>query len=808
MYGYYHDLTGYVYDANNQPLPFVNVFVKEAEIGVSTDINGKYHFELQEGTYEVIFSMVGYKEQHVQITLTKDVVRNVYMQEDIQGIEAVEVRVKRRDPGFEIIKKAVKNKKKYQNQFESSTCEAYIKAGELGDEIKKEKKKPSRWDKWQKPDTTTSDTVKKITLADLPQKSFVEVQLTRHWQAPNKIKEIVGAYEERGEEDYLYYLSTTEANFDFYDNLLVVQGLTETPIISPLSITGAMAYKFKYLGSYKEDGLTINKIKVSPRATGNVLFEGTIEIIEDLWNIRRLDLRLGKGSTNMFDKFGVQQEYMMLDDSIWVLKTQQFDYQTKSGRTVFNGQTKVKFFNWVINPEFKKRFFSNELGVVTEEAYERDSSYWESIRPEPLTPEEQRFIAYTDSVRELKESEAYLDSMQAVANKVTLRKLFIDGITIVDHKKEKRIYLSSIGGMVEPFQVGGFRVGYWASYYKKFDKKRTIYLYGYPNYGFRNKDLKGSGNIVWKYDPFREGYFRIRASREFDMINPYDAYINILRRNNYFQNEKVYIANSIELFNGFYSHISTTLAHRTSVSDYKIGSLSDGFFNDNDFKDFEAHNAFYTSFGFSYSYKQKYVRQPYEKVVLGSKFPTVGMDYRKGWKGVFGSPLDFDYLEFYVRHKVKMGVGGTSQFRVLSGKFLNRDSVPLIDYKYQRMGDPVIYTDPLTTYQLLERTFPTFDWFLEGHYVHHFNGALVNKFPLIKKTRIRLVAGGGALLARDNNYRHIEAFAGAERVFKIARERFRVGLYVATSESNYTAVNGSFKVSVEYFNRKNQSWGF
>lgn len=159
---------------------------------------------------------------------------------------------------------------------------------------------------------------------------------------------------------------------------------------------------------------------------------------------------------------------------------------------------------------------------------------------------------------------------------------------------------------------------------------------------------------------------------------------------------------------------------------------------------------------------------------------------------------------------MKLGVGGTSEFRFSSGKFLSRDSTTLVDYKYHRARDPLLFTDPLSTYQVSGRnTFNTFDWFYEGHYIHHFNGALANKIPFIKKTQIRLVAGGSFLLAPEKNIRHIEVFGGAERVFKIARERFRIGIYQAFAQSNWnTELPISFKVSFEYFNRQNQSWGF
>jgi outer membrane receptor protein involved in Fe transport len=56
-------LTGIIIDkdANNTPLPFANVFVKETKNAVSSDENGKYLIELNPGNYIIQFSSIGYE---------------------------------------------------------------------------------------------------------------------------------------------------------------------------------------------------------------------------------------------------------------------------------------------------------------------------------------------------------------------------------------------------------------------------------------------------------------------------------------------------------------------------------------------------------------------------------------------------------------------------------------------------------------------------------------------------------------------------------------------------------------------------
>ncbi|MDA8729183.1 carboxypeptidase-like regulatory domain-containing protein, partial [Flavicella sp.] len=56
-------------EMNNEPLPFANVFVKGAAIGVTTDFDGNYSFSVDEGVVVVVFSFVGYQTVEVPLTV-------------------------------------------------------------------------------------------------------------------------------------------------------------------------------------------------------------------------------------------------------------------------------------------------------------------------------------------------------------------------------------------------------------------------------------------------------------------------------------------------------------------------------------------------------------------------------------------------------------------------------------------------------------------------------------------------------------------------------------------------------------------
>jgi len=97
--------------------------------------------------------------------------------------------------------------------------------------------------------------------------------------------------------------------------------------------------------------------------------------------------------------------------------------------------------------------------------------------------------------------------------------------------------------------------------------------------------------------------------------------------------------------------------------------------------------------------------------------------------------------------------------------------------------------------------------FFEAHHIHHFNGALINNIPLVKKTGLRFLVGGGFLWMQQSNYRHEELFIGVERIFKLGpRRRIRLGVYGVGGNSNHNKLNKGFKFSLDIIDNWKKDW--
>jgi hypothetical protein len=356
--------------------------------------------------------------------------------------------------------------------------------------------------------------------------------------------------------------------------------------------------------------------------------------------------------------------------------------------------------------------------------------------------------------------------------------------------------------------IGGARISYWYSFIKRFPNKRNVSFAPNLSYGFRNKDLQGSISGSWLYNPFKRSDVFINFGRSFDLINPYDAYINMFRRSNFYVKNNFSLTHVTELINGVYLNTGFDFEDRKSLSGYKFGEVADKIFANNNPVLFNPYAAFTIDLSVSFTPYQKYLRLPLEKIILGSKYPTFRLEWDKGIPSFLGSSVNYDLIEFSINQEITLGIVGLSKYRFATGRFLNTKSLPIIDMKYMRMGDPYLFTNPLQTFQLLDTTFSTTNWFFEAHYMHHFQGFIENRIPFFKKTGIKTAIGASMMYSVSNKYQHGEIFFGLERFIRILRDRFRLGVYYALSESNKYPPRAGFKFSLEYYDRKNNRWNF
>jgi hypothetical protein len=795
---------GKITNAQMEPLAFVTVQLKEYKQGTVTKEDGSYELEVESGKYDLVISMIGYKPQVLTIVVgKKSYEQNIILEADANSLSEVTVKGKARDKAEEYVRNVIKNKEAIEAAAGAYSCNVYIKALQEDSMAFKKPKKPM------------NDSLLKAIQAttELNRMALAEIVLKLDRESPRRIKEERTGITKKGNTSSLFFLSTTEAEFDFYNNLVNIPSISQTPFLSPFSASGLMAYRFKTIKTETVNGRKLHTIAVKPRQLSNATMEGEVTIIDGLWVLQHVKLRLPKYHLTEYDFFEVEQQHSFVNDKAWMVTKQVLTYQAISDKKKASGRTVVFYKDFELNKQFDKKHFNTELSSATQDAYERDSSFWQTNRIEPLTTKEVRFIQYKDSVYRATHSKAYLDSVDEVTNKVTWQKILYKGQEFNDHEKQRRWNIPPLPSLWQPFQFGGSRLQLSFSYAKGFKSKQFMNLFGDVSYGLRNKDVNGSVNFHHMYNPFRRSYYELRVGKDFDYIFNGDAWINMVKRSNIYLNQTAGIGHGQEIANGLFLSTDFDVAFRRSVSGYKTNDRVDSLFGDvldnNQAIAFSSYNAVYGKVRLSYTPKQRYIREPKEKIILGSAWPTFHVEFRKGIPNVVNSKVDFDFLEFGISQSIKVGVLGQSSYTIKSGSFLSKKDLRLVDYKYQRRGDPLLFMNPNEAFQSLDSTFPVFKRFYEGHYVHEFNGALLNKIPFFKKIGLREVAGAGFLIAPERDLRYGELFAGVERVFKYPFNqlgKFKLGFYIVGSVANQFRSPVQFKFGITTWDRKRGKW--
>lgn len=807
-------ITGRITNEFSEPVPFANVFVQQLQTGTTSDDEGRYEIRLDvDGEYYLVFTSLGYESHSERVLLVGDTAWvNIQLQTSAVDLEEIVVSASGKDPAFDIIKKVIEHKDKQLKAADSYRTKVYLKAVEETERPESNTPEPPK----EEIDLTQPDAdpfAAEIAANNelLNNLNMVEMEVLLNYQYPRSYKEERNAYQAYGNTRGLFIPVFSETDFNFYRNLVHLPGISDAPVISPLSNTAILSYKYELVGTEYVNGEFISEIKVIPRKVGNSTVKGTLWISEKNWTIKQLDLELPKGTLLLSDNFRIEQSYTEVGDSLWIVDRLAFHYNTRQGKKkVFKGSTVLRYSEYEHNYDFPEKFFGNEVAVTTREAYERDGQYWANTRTEALAEKEAKLVRLRDSIQAVHNSPEYRDSIEGLYNRINLLEIAWDGVGFQDWRDKSHVYIGSLASMIDFSPVGGWRVGPYVSRFKRYPNGQIWSNSGKLHYGIRNGDLQGDFSSWFRYDPFRIGDISMSGGRSFESINQYDAYLNLLRPSNYILRDALRVRHQIEIANGLRISSEAEWSERSPITGYDVGSILDDVVTDEDeLLDFDQYQAFITTNRLSYTPRQRYMREPNRKIILGSKWPTFSLMHKRGWDKAMGSDIRFDYVEAAIEQEVVLGPFGNTHYRAQLGQFVNTDDLRFVDWKQFRESDPIWYSNPLHSFQMLDTSLATTELHLELHFIHHFNGAIINNIPLLKKTRIKTVAGGGFLWLQEGNYRYQELFAGIERVFKLGpRRRLRVGVFGVVADANDRNLGQSFKVSLDLIDVWKRDWSF
>ncbi|MEL6534662.1 MAG: DUF5686 and carboxypeptidase regulatory-like domain-containing protein, partial [Bacteroidota bacterium] len=695
-------LRGVITDPTGEPVPFVSVYVENTTYGVAANAKGEYYLELDPGTHRVVFQMLGFATQTQVVEMGTSLQRlNVVLQ--LQELELAEVTIysSGRDPAYAIIEQAMERRKGYLQGLEGFTRTTYTKATSEVAPVK-----------GIRSDTTLEE-------EGIRRMNFVESFSTTHFERPDRYKEIKTAYRDLSEKSqvttnvsfnfngggprrvgsinpYLFYLTAADANFNFYQNSLTISSLGDLPYPSPIGVGALLVYKYELEATFTEEGKIIHKIRVIPRNKEGAAFSGHIFIEDKTWAISAVDLEINPSTLRFFRYFRVLQQYSLGPDSVYVPEREEFFYHALDGRTLVMSNTVALHTEYQINPDFPPRFFNNELRRIEEDAIDKDSSYWAQARPISLKVEEQTYVSSQDSARQWMESDEYKRQQDSAYNHTGWLDILFSGFGRKNSFTGWEWQMAGLVFQARPLMVGGYHQAISGRFSKEWTRANRLSVSGEINYGFRNQDVRGGLEVTYRYLPKKFGELYVEGGDKYTLINSYDALENILSRSNYISQTYGGVGHRMEFFNGFYTDFKLFYELQKPITGLELAPWSQELFGEQNLpEDFEPYRQLLFEAKITYTPGQQYYLDPYRKVILGSKYPTFNLHYRKGVPNIFGSNINFDFLELSATQELKLKQLGVMRYNVFAGRFLNDKSVRFIEHKWFRGSDRYFLSQPL-----------------------------------------------------------------------------------------------------------------
>lgn len=741
-------VSGKVTDQQGKPVPFASVYIKNTTRGASANSEGDYSLQLQPGSYEIEYKAVGYKQESRSIDLPSSQIINITLTTEVYELNSVTINAKGEDPAYAIMRKAIKKRKAHLSEVKAYTCGVYIKG------LQKLLAAPKKFM------GANIDQLGREMGLDSNRRGIIylsESESKLSYQYPGQLHEEMISSKFSGSNRMFSFNRSSDSKVNFYENYQNWDGLSNRPLMSPVSDNALFYYRYKLMGKSTENGVVINKIRVTPRREHDPCFDGYIYIMDDSWRIYALDLYItSRANINFVDTVRINQQFLPVD-KVWMQSSNKFEFTGGLLGFKLKGYFISVYKDYDLNPVFKKGEF-NEVLHIPQKVNKNDTAFWNKERPVPLTLEEKTDYQKKEKLAIKRESKVYLDSLDKATNKVTPGGLLLSGTNIINRYKREFYHYDPIIGSLLFNTVEGVTLNYGASFRKRYDSvtNRSIGFGANIRYGFSDHLVNGNVNA-----DIPVGTFKLNLKGGSDVVDlnslaPISPLVNtvytLFERQNYeklYQKEFVQASLSGRISGGWQASASVEWANRKWLPNsnlYSFFSPGDHEFTSNnplvpgqDVPLFPENRSFKLTLRTTYDFSNKYETYPFGRRYLPSDYPTIGLTFTKGIKNIFGSDVDYDLLAADIsKTDISMGVYGRTSFFIGAGKFLNANNLYYPDYQQFNGNQVLFYTGKINSFLLLDYYhFSTYTEYIEGHLEHNFSGFITNKIPLIRKLKLQ-----------------------------------------------------------------------
>ncbi len=803
-------IKGKVTDVQGEPLSFASIILMGTSQGIATNVEGEYILNLTPGKHKIRFQYLGFKSLDTTFIVDQSMITfNAKLSVEVVALKEATVSGNSEDPAYTIMRRAIAKAKYHSMQVDEYNAKVYVKgSGRLLKVPFLFRKKITNALKEEGIDSTVAFTQESVS--------------NLHFLRPDQYQDTVISIRTTGDDN-----NTSPMEFiysSFYEPLVV-------NAISPLAPDAFNHYKFEYLGFIEEDGQVINKIKVTPRGKGDQVFEGIIYIVDNEWSIHSLDLTtyvwgikfemqqqfspvipdVWMPIHEIYDVsgsvFGFAFEYryfaklsdydiklnpdlevpvVVLDAKVETedakvsdakMENKSFEngltgldpgeeVSAKKLRKMMKEYEKQEIESLPDTDTLAKMNVSNQ--VIDSSAYKRDSSYWETIRPMPLTSYELKGYVRQDSIAKLPpkaedktekpDTMAITMGQEGFGASVKARKKFdiSNLITGGRYSLENKTFIQ----LKAPLQTGnfntvdGFHLGYEVGIGNIPKQKINWEITPSIRYAFSREAFNYEGRLKLYGTGWRVQLMGGDQVKQFDYDNPMSPWSNtlwtLLANRNYLKEyeQKFFKAQYEQTIAGIMGiDVSGEYNDRQrleNTTDLVFFDSKNLLYTSNDPYHlvggpdvFDDNKAIVTDASWWIKPFWKYKIQNRTKRKDYSRSPVLTLRYRKGWGDDY-DPFDFASANF--EYKFPIGAGSMMSINMSGGTFFG-DNTPkyfhdFIHFPGNRLiGTPV---NPVSAFRMLDYyTYSTNDKYFYGLLNYQFRRFGLTQFDYFRRQGIR-----------------------------------------------------------------------
>ena len=449
--------------------------------------------------------------------------------------------------------------------------------------------------------------------------------------------------------------------------------------------------------------------------------------------------------------------------------------------------------------------------VIDSSAYKRDSSYWEEVRPMPLTDYEVKGYARQDSIaavppepgdgdEEPQDSVSLMMSDEGFAANVKRREKFspLHLLTGGRYNISDHLFLQ----LKAPLQsinyntVDGFHAGYEILIGNRADQKINWEVGPSFRYNQARETFNYEGNVRLFGDKWEVELTGGKQTAQYNYDYPLSPWANSLyslftNRNYLKEYEQTFFEFGYDqtIIRGMGINLTATYAERKRlVNNTDLVFIDDKelLFTSNDplhieggNEVFNDHTAIVTDASIWFKPFWQYKVHQGTKRKDYTRSPVLTLRYGKGW-GEENHP--FDLLAANLTHKLPVGAGSVLSMNVSAGKFIG-DNKPVYFHDFAHFqGNRLIATplNPVSSFRMLDYyLYSTNDEYASALFNYQFRRFALTQFEFFRKQGIRENLIFNTLLTPHSN-QYAEIGYGINYIFRVLRIEF------VTSWQDYT----------------------